>query len=67
MISEWLPGAGLSTPEGLLLAHELLCPQLPHDIHDHILEGICKALASDGLHVLAIMKMSGQPQADSTN
>ena len=49
-----LPGAGLSTPEGLLLARQLLRPQLPHDIHDHILEGICKAL--DGIHVLAIMK-----------
>ena len=49
-----LPGAGLSTPEGLLLARQLLHPQLPHDIHDHILEGICKAL--DGIHVLAIMK-----------
>lgn len=49
-----LPGAGLSTPEGLLLARELLRPQLPHDIHDHILEGICKAL--DGFHVLAVMK-----------
>ena len=52
-----LPGAGLSTPEGLLLARELLRPQLPHDIHDHILEGICKAL--DGLNVLAVMKTGG--------
>jgi hypothetical protein len=52
-----LPGAGLSTPEGLILARELLRPQLPHDIHDHILEGICKAL--DGFHVLAVIKTGG--------
>ena len=49
-----LPGAGLSTPEGLLLARQLLRPQLPHDIHNHILEGICKAL--DSIHILAVMK-----------
>lgn len=51
------PGAGLSTPDGLRLARELLRPQLPHDIHDHILEGICKAI--DGSHVLAVMKTGG--------
>lgn len=47
-------GIGLSTPEGLQLSRKLLRPQLPHDIHDYILEGICKAI--DGMHVLAVMR-----------
>jgi hypothetical protein len=48
------PGADLSTPEGMRLVRDLLRPQLPHDIHDHILQGICKAV--DGSHVLAVIK-----------
>ena len=50
-------GAGLSTPEGLQLARQLLRPQLPHDIHDYVLEGICKAV--DGTHVLAVTRTGG--------
>ena len=48
---------GLSTPEGMRFAHKLLRPRLPHDIHDYILEGICKAI--DGSHVLAVIKTGG--------
>ena len=51
------PGLGLSTPEGLWLARQLLRPQLPHDIHDHILEGVCKAI--DGTHVLSVLPTGG--------
>ncbi|KAF8971671.1 hypothetical protein BDZ97DRAFT_1913587 [Flammula alnicola] len=51
------PGPGLSTPEGLRLARQLLRPQLPHDIHDHIPEGVCKAI--DGTHVLAVLPTGG--------
>ena len=29
-----LSGAGLSTPEGLLLARQLFRPQLPHELRD---------------------------------
>lgn len=47
------PGPGLSTPEGLRLARHLLRPQLPHDIHDFILEGLCKAI--DGIHILSVL------------
>ena len=48
---------GLSSPEGLRLARQLLCPQLPHDIHDYVLEGVCKAM--DGVHVLAVAPTGG--------
>ena len=41
------PRPGLGTPEGLRVARQLLRPQLPHDIHDYILEGLCKAI--DGM------------------
>ncbi|KAF8952740.1 hypothetical protein BDZ97DRAFT_1784057 [Flammula alnicola] len=37
-------GAGLNNPEGLQLARELLHPQIPHDVRDYVLEGICKAI-----------------------
>ena len=50
-------GTGLSNPEGLRLARELIRPQLPHDIHDYVLEGICKAV--DGSHVLAVAPTGG--------
>ncbi|KAF9524234.1 hypothetical protein CPB83DRAFT_774197 [Crepidotus variabilis] len=49
--------AGLSSAEGLQLARQLLRPQLPHPIHDYILEGVCKAL--DGTNVLAVLKTGG--------
>ena len=45
-------GIGLSNSEGLQLARELIRPQLPHDLHDYVLESICKAV--DGIHVLAV-------------
>ena len=48
---------GLSNPEGMRLARKLLRPLLPHDIHDYILEGICKAI--DGNHVLTVIKSGG--------
>ena len=51
------PVAGLSSVEGLKLAQELLQPLIPHDIHDYILEGICKAL--DRKDVLAITPTGG--------
>ena len=49
------PGSGLRTPEGLRLAHwhQLLRSQLPHDIHDFVLEGLCKAI--DGVHILSAL------------
>ena len=50
-------GTGLSNPEGLRLARELIRPQLPHDIHDYVLEGVCKAV--DGIHVLAVAPTGG--------
>ena len=50
-------GIGLSNPEGLQLARELIRPQLPHDLHDYVLEGVCKAV--DGIHVLAVAPTGG--------
>ena len=52
-----LLNVGLSNPEGMRLARKLLRPFLPHDIHDYILEGICKAI--DGSHVLTVTKTGG--------
>ena len=52
LMSPVSPGPGLSTPEGLRLARQLLRPQLLHDIHDHILQGICQAIDSE--HVLSV-------------
>ena len=48
---------GLSSPEGLRLARQLLRPQLPHDIHDYVLEAVCKAM--DGVHVLVVAPTGG--------
>jgi len=50
-------GPGLSSVEGMKLARELLCPQLDHEIHDYVLEGVCQAL--DGKHILAVAPTSG--------
>ena len=50
----------LSNPDGQKpqVARELLCPFLKtHDIHDYILEGICKAV--DGVHILLVVKTGG--------
>ena len=35
-------GPGLSNFKGHALARQLLCPCLPHDLHDYIFKGICK-------------------------
>ena len=43
--------------DGQKLARELLRPFLTHDIHDYILEGICKAV--EGVHVLLVVKTGG--------
>ncbi|KAK0429668.1 hypothetical protein EV421DRAFT_1914253 [Armillaria borealis] len=48
---------GLSSPEGQALVWQLICPRLPHDIHDYVLEGICKAL--DGTHIISVVKIGG--------
>ena len=52
-----LSRTGLSNLEGHALACQLLCSHLPHDLHDYILEAICKAV--DGIHVLLVVKMGG--------
>ena len=52
-----LQAPGMSSPEGMELARELLCPLLDHEIHDYVLEGVCKAL--DGNHILAVAPTSG--------
>ena len=48
---------GLSNSEGHTLAWELLHSHLRHDLHDYILEAICKAV--DGIHVLLMVKTGG--------
>lgn len=50
-------GPGLSNPEGHALARQLLRPRLPHDLHDYIFEGICKAV--DGIHALLVVRTGG--------
>jgi len=52
-----LQAPGMSSLEGMELARELLCPLLDHEIHDYVLEGVCKAL--DGNHILAVAPTSG--------
>jgi hypothetical protein len=52
------PGLGLDNPEGHVLARRLLRPCLPHDLHDYILEGLCKAV--DGIHTLLIVRTGGR-------
>ena len=41
-----------STPEGHNLTHRILQPQLPYDLHDAQLEGICKAI--DGMDIMVL-------------
>ena len=41
-----------STPAGHILACSVLRPQLPHDLHDAQLEGICKAV--DGIDIMVL-------------
>ncbi|KAJ7572431.1 P-loop containing nucleoside triphosphate hydrolase protein [Mycena floridula] len=50
-------GTGLSLPNGLQLARELLASCVPHPIHDYILEGVCKAI--DGINLVSTVKTSG--------
>ena len=52
-----LSRTGLSNSEGHALARQLLRSRLPHDLHDYILEAICKAV--DGIHVLLVVKTGG--------
>jgi hypothetical protein len=49
--------SGLSNNDGHALARRLLRPCLPHDLHDYIIEGLCKAV--DGVHVLLVVKTGG--------
>ena len=49
-----MPESGLSNDDGKLLVRQLLRPRLPHDLHDYIIEGLCKAV--DGVHVLLVVK-----------
>ena len=46
--------SGLSNNDGHELVRRLLRPRLPHDLHDYIIEGLCKAV--DGVHVLLVLK-----------
>jgi hypothetical protein len=48
---------GLSNSDGHVLARQLLCPKLPHDLHDYVLEGLCKAV--DGVDVLLVVRTGG--------
>ena len=49
--------SGLSNNDGHQLVRRLLRPRLPHDLHDYIIEGLCKAV--DGVHVLLVLKTGG--------
>jgi hypothetical protein len=50
-------GPGLSNSDGHVLARQLRSPSLPHDLHDYVLEGLCKAV--DGIHVLLVVRTGG--------
>ena len=41
--------SGLSNNDGHTLAHQFLRPRLPHDLHDYIIEGLCKATSAPNL------------------
>jgi hypothetical protein len=41
-----------SNPEGYKLARKILQPQLPYDLHDAQIEGICKAI--DGVDIMVL-------------
>ena len=49
--------SGLSNNDGHQLVRRLLRPRLPHDLHDYIIESLCKAI--DGVHVLLVVKTGG--------
>ena len=49
---------GLSNSDGDLLVRRLLRPRLPHDLHDYIIEGLCKA--DDGVHVFVVKTGGGK-------
>lgn len=50
-------GPGLSNSDEYLLARQLIRPSLPHDLHDYVLEGLCKAV--DGIYVLLVVRTEG--------
>ena len=50
-------GPGLSNSDGHVLARQLLCPNLLHDLHDYVLEGLCKAV--DAIHSLLVVQTGG--------
>ncbi|KAF8220149.1 hypothetical protein L208DRAFT_1106631, partial [Tricholoma matsutake] len=43
--------------DGHVLARQLLRPNLLHDLHDYVLEGLCKAV--DGIHALLVVWTGG--------
>ncbi|KAJ3742527.1 P-loop containing nucleoside triphosphate hydrolase protein [Lentinula detonsa] len=47
----------LSLSNKLNSIRTLIRPRLPHDIHDYVLEGICKAL--EGFHVISVVRTGG--------
>ncbi len=57
MASDSHDAVNFSSDEGRAYARSLLRRRIPHEIHDHILEGICKAV--DGIHVLSVLKTGG--------
>ncbi|KAK0466063.1 uncharacterized protein EV420DRAFT_1709804 [Desarmillaria tabescens] len=58
MSDEDVANDGLCSPVGQALVRQLIRPRLPHDIHDYVLEGICKAL--DGTHLISVVKTGGK-------
>ncbi|KAJ3763074.1 P-loop containing nucleoside triphosphate hydrolase protein [Lentinula raphanica] len=49
--------SSLSFTTKINLIRTLIRPRLPHDIHDYVLEGICKAL--EGYHVISVVRTGG--------
>ncbi|KAJ3820081.1 P-loop containing nucleoside triphosphate hydrolase protein [Lentinula raphanica] len=49
--------SSLSFTTKINLIRTLIRPRLPHDIHDYVLEGICKAL--EGYHVVSVIRTGG--------
>ena len=47
----------MSNSDEYLLARQLIRPSLPHDLHDYVLEGLCKAV--DGIYVLLVVRTEG--------
>lgn len=47
----------LNSPRGHSFAREVLRKRVGHDIHDYVLEGVCRAV--EGQHIIAVTKTSG--------